>query len=82
MQRFLLQLLKATVTFGLIGYIVRLIDWNAFKMLCPLIDWGWMAVAPLVYLVALSGTAYRWHIMLRGLQIPFSVRHSFIAYNN
>ncbi len=80
MKRFLLQLVKATVTFGLIGYIVQLIDWNAFTLLWPLIDWGWMAVGPLVYLVALSGTAYRWHTMLKGLQIPFSVAHSFIAY--
>ena len=80
MKKLIVTLLKTGVTVGLIGYIVFLIDFNALQEIRPRIQWGWLALAPVVYAIGFWGVAYRWQSMFHDLGSEFSLKDSYIAY--
>jgi len=80
MKKIAIQVVKTIVTVGIIAYIVQLIDWQAFRALWPNIGWVWVALAPIAYFVGLWGTAYRWTVMLKALNVVLGIPKTLLAY--
>ena len=80
MKKIALQTIKTAVTVGIIAYIVQLIDWAAFETLWPRISWAWVALAPVAYFMGLWGTAFRWTMMLRALDVALAIPKTLVAY--
>lgn len=81
MKKFLSHSLKVGVSVGIIGYLV----WQAssdpeLKTFSPpstVGDWAWLFAAFLSLFGAVTITMFRWHILVRALDLPFKLRDAF-----
>jgi glycosyltransferase 2 family protein len=78
-KKTLLNLVKFGVSFGLIAYLVADPDnREAFtKLAGQPKDWGTLALAWLACLSAVMLTFVRWYILVRALDLPFSMKDAF-----
>jgi uncharacterized membrane protein YbhN (UPF0104 family) len=78
-------LLKYGIGFGLLALVIAKY-WNPNpqsgapgleQLLQGPIDYGWLAAAAVLVAVALSLQLFRWYVLVRALDLPFTVRNAF-----
>ena len=74
------RLFKWAVSIGLITYLLLTIDLNALAPIFRRLDFGWIAVALAVLLVARLITAFRWALLLRSQGIHLPVARALQLY--
>lgn len=79
MNKVFIQFLKYGISAGIIAYLV--IDAQSDKTFAQLIDqpkrWDVLFLAWLACLLAVALTIVRWHVLVRALDLPFSLRDAF-----
>ncbi len=78
-------LLKYGIGFGLLAYVIyKYWDDNPEtgapglkSLLQGPIDYGWLVLAAILVAAALSIQLYRWYILVRALDLPFTIRNAF-----
>ncbi|MBX3413330.1 MAG: flippase-like domain-containing protein [Pirellulales bacterium] len=81
LKKILSHLFKIAISVGIIGYLV----WQAksdptiqeFQLPSTGEAWTWLLAAFLFYLGAVTITMFRWHILVRALELPFRLRDAF-----
>ncbi len=71
----LIFLLKAVVSFGLVGYLLWRVDWRQLVPLLASANGLFLALAFILYLAAISNSAFKWFVLLRALGIRIPFRH-------
>jgi uncharacterized protein (TIRG00374 family) len=78
-------LIKYGIGFGLLGVVIYQY-WNdnpktgatgLHSLLDGPIQWGWLIIASGCLAIALSFQILRWYVLVRGLDLPFTIRNAF-----
>lgn len=72
MRKHLLTILKIVVTIGGLGYVLLTVPLEDIGEALIGVRWGWLVVAFIISTTSLALRAYRWLLLLRGLNVPIS----------
>jgi uncharacterized membrane protein YbhN (UPF0104 family) len=72
MRKHLSTILKVTVTLLGLGYVLLNVPLQNIQEAIVDVQWGWLALAFVLATASLALRAYRWLLLLRGLDVPIS----------
>jgi uncharacterized membrane protein YbhN (UPF0104 family) len=70
MRKHLFTLLKLLVTVGGLVYVIRQVPLSEVRDALTGVRWNWILLSFLLMNASLVVRAYRWHLLLRGLNVP------------
>ena len=73
-------LFKVSVSFGLLAYLVWIIDWDQIAVTLAKTDLWLVLVSPLFWFVTLSAGALRWRLFLADKGVHFKFRQALTGY--
>lgn len=73
-------LFKVSVSFGLLAYLVWIIDWDQIAVTLAKTDLWLVLVSPLFWFVTLSAGALRWRLFLADKGVHFKFRQAVTGY--
>jgi uncharacterized membrane protein YbhN (UPF0104 family) len=72
MKKHLSTILKITVTVLGLGYVLFTVDLDDIRTAVTDINWGWLVLAFVLITASLVVRAYRWFLLLRGLNVEIN----------